>query len=273
MPHEFQYREVEGDVTIMQYGNPAQISVGLARAVEKASAEAIKEKGSFTLVLSGGTLPSMLAPLVGNSSIEFDKWYVLFVDERNVPHSSTDSIYKAAMDNVFSKVGVPESQIISITEGLPVDKAATAYAGAMMSIPPSVLPRSEDGYPELDLVLLGMGFDGHVASLFPNTAQTACKDGSWVLPVSNSPKPPSERITMTMPVINNAKEVVLVCKGESKAEIVHRALEVQSLPGAIPAQLVNPKSGNLTWMVDADSCSLMQPLDWENKKMYPRSEV
>lgn len=263
----------EGEGAIMQYGNPKQISVALARAIEAASAQAIREKGSFTLVLSGGSLPSLLVKLIGNSSIDFSKWTVLFVDERNVPHTSSDSNYKLAMNCLLEKVAVPESQIIKIVEGLSAAQAATVYAGQMMALPRKVLPRTDDGLPILDMVLLGVGADGHVGSMFPNTAATACKDGSWVLPVTNSPKPPSERITMTMPVINAAKEVVIVAFGESKAEIVQRTLETQSLPGAIPAQLVAPTSGRLTWMVDADSASMLSPLDWEDCKMWPRSDI
>ena len=271
--HVFQYREEEGEGTILQYGNKSQVSVGLAKAIEKASAEAIAEKGAFTLVLSGGSLPSLLSSLIGNASIEFDKWTVMFVDERNVPYSSPDSTYTSAMDAFMGKVGVPDSQVIKIAEGLSAEQAATVYAGQMMALPKTVLPRTEDGYPITDMMLLGIGPDGHVASLFPNTAQTACKDGSWVLPVTKSPKPPAERITMTMPVINASKEVLMVATGESKADIVQRTLETQTLPGAIPAQLVAPTSGNLTWMVDADACSYLQPLDWETAKMWPRSEI
>jgi 6-phosphogluconolactonase len=271
--HEFQYRQVEGEGTIMQYGNKTQVSVALTRMIEQASAEAIAERGAFTLVLSGGSLPTLLNTLVGSKGIEFDKWTVMYVDERNVPHSHLDSTHKLAMDSFLGKVGVPESQILAIQEDLPVEQAATAYAGRMMSLPESVLPRNEANLPILDMILLGIGYDGHVASLFPNTPQTSCKDGSWILPVFNSPKPPPERITMTMPVINSAKNVVMVATGESKAEIVQRTLETQTLPGAVPAQLLAPTSGKLTWILDANSCSLLSPLDWEDKKIWPRSEI
>lgn len=154
-----------------------------------------------------------------------------------------------------------------------MDQAATAYAGRMMSLPKHVLPRNEAGLPVHDLMLLGIGYDGHVASLFPNTGATSCDDGRWVLPVSNSPKPPPERITMTMPVINAARHVVMVATGESKADIVQRALETQALPGSVPAQMLAPVDGKLTWMLDANSASLLSPLDWEDSKMWPRSEI
>jgi len=271
--HVFQYHEAEGEGVIMQYGNAAQICSALAKKIAAASAEAVAERGAFTLVLSGGSLPSLLADLAAQKGVEFDKWTVLFVDERNVSHANPDSNYKAAKEAILARCGVPEAQIIKIGEDLPVAQAATAYAGDMMRLPRSVLPRDADDLPVLDMILLGVGPDGHVGSLFPNTAATACDDGSWVVPVSASPKPPAERITMTMPVINAAKEVLIVAVGEGKAEIVQRALETQSLPGALPVQLVYPKNGQLTWVVDAAACSLLQPLEWEKKKAWPRSQI
>lgn len=141
-----------------------------------------------------------------------------------------------------------------------------------MDIRPAVLPRTDDGFPIIDLVILGVGPDGHVASLFPNRKETAAMEG-WVLPVQNSPKPPSDRITLTMPVLNAAKEVVVVASGKGKTEIVHRALEVQSLPGALPVQLVQPKNGSLTWIVDKNAANDLRVNSWEEKKLFPRSSV
>lgn len=96
----------------------------------------------------------------------------------------------------------PALQVHAIKEGLPVEEAATEYAGQLLGLPQAVLPRNSGGLPIFDLILLGLGPDGHVASLFPNRSQTAATNGPWILPVSDSPKPPPKRITMTMPVIN-----------------------------------------------------------------------
>jgi 6-phosphogluconolactonase/glucosamine-6-phosphate isomerase/deaminase len=87
-------------------------------------------------------------------------------------------------------------------------------------------PPDADRNPIFDLIALGIGPDGHVASLFPNRPELAVADGRWILPVADSPKPPPERITFSLPVINAAKEVLVIALGEGKAEIVHRALEV-----------------------------------------------
>lgn len=116
------------------------------------------------------------------------------------------------------------------------------------------------------MIALGVGPDGHIASLFPNRPELA-EASRWVLPVTSSPKPPPERITMTLPVINAAKEVLVIALGDGKAEVVARALEVQALPGALPAQLVRPKGGRARWVLDAGSAAQLKHAEWESGKV------
>lgn len=268
--HQFQYTDQEGSAQVQLYVTPAAASKGLVKLVTEASQAAIRAKGTFTLVLSGGALIKQLSSLVGVKGIDWAKAHVFYVDERNVPHSSADSNHKQATDALLSQVPLPPAQIHAIAEGLPVEQAATNYEGRLLGLPTSVLPRSADNLPIFDLMLLGLGPDGHIASLFPNWPQTAATSG-WVLPVSNSPKPPPERITMTLPVINAAKEVAFVALGDSKAEVVQRVLEVQALPGALPAQLVRPTSGNLKWLLDIQAAQHLDIANWDDKKAFPRS--
>lgn len=116
-----------------------------------------------------------------------------------------------------------------------------------------------------------MGPDGHVASLFPNRKEVG-NTSDWVLPVTDSPKPPAERITLTLPVLNAARQVVVVAVGASKAEVVQRALEVQALPGALPVQLIQPASGKLTWVLDKAAAHDLRVNDWAaGTKKFPRS--
>ncbi|KAK9810199.1 hypothetical protein WJX72_006525 [[Myrmecia] bisecta] len=269
-PHLFAYPNKDSEAEVIQFGSADTGAQGLCAHVAELADKAIKEKGSFTLVLSGGSLFKALTPLVGQQGVDFSKWHVLFVDERNVPHSSADSNYKGAYDTFLGKVPIPKEQIYAIAEGLPVEAAATEYAGQMLRMDPIVLPRNASGLPVLDLILLGIGPDGHVASLFPNHKELAVKD-SWVLSVNNSPKPPPERITMSLPVINAAKAIDVVAFGAGKAEVVQRILEVQSLPGALPAQLVRPEEGKLRWLLDAESSSRLSIMQWQDSKAFPRS--
>uniref|UniRef100_A0A383VDG1 6-phosphogluconolactonase n=1 Tax=Tetradesmus obliquus TaxID=3088 RepID=A0A383VDG1_TETOB len=270
-PHQFQYPG-ESNAQVVVYATGKNAAAGLAKSVTEAAAAAIKEKGSFTLVLSGGSLIGMLSSIADVRGIDFSKWWVFFVDERNVPLSSADSNYKGAQEALLGRVGIPADQVFAIQEGLTVSQAATNYEGRLLSLPASVLPRTADGsMPVFDLILLGIGPDGHVASLFPNAPEAAVTSG-WVLPVSNSPKPPPERITFSLPAINAAKEVAVVAVGESKAEIVQRALEVQALPGALPAQLVRPSSGKLRWVLDSMSAQHLALEEWESGKGFPRNK-
>ncbi|KAL4458977.1 hypothetical protein ABPG75_013842 [Micractinium tetrahymenae] len=272
-PLMFTYRAPTADVDVTVYDSDFAAAAGLADLVAAASSAAIAAKGAFTIALSGGSLVQALVGLVGRADVDFSKWWVLYVDERNVPLGSADSNHRAAHEQLLRKVPIPSSQVLTLKEGLPVAQAATHYAGQLLELGSGVLPRTPDsGLPQIDLVLLGVGPDGHVASLFPNAKETAATEG-WVLPVSNSPKPPAERITLTMPVINAAKQVAIVALGKGKAEVVQRALEVQSLPGALPVQLVQPTSGKLSWVLDQESASVLHIDDWaQGSKKFPRSE-
>eukprot|EP00877_Chromochloris_zofingiensis_P015098 jgi/Chrzof1/9842/Cz04g18010.t1 len=265
----FQYPD-EGKAQLIVYATPKAAAAGLAKSVAEAANAAIKAKGSFTLVLSGGSLVNQLSALVDAKGIDWDKWWVFWVDERNVPHSSNDSNYKGANDAFLSKTSIPADQIFAIHENLTVEQAATNYEGRLLALPENVLPKDSEGWPVFDLMLLGVGPDGHVASLFPNRSQTAATSG-WVLPIKDSPKPPPERITFSLPVINAAKEVQVVALGEGKSEIVQRVLEVQALPGALPAQLVRPKSGPVKWVLDSFAAQHLDIGEWEGKGQFPRN--
>ena len=271
-PQYFAYPSGEYEIDVAIHDSAFSAATGLADLVARASSTAIAAKGSFTIALSGGSLVKTLEGLVGRSDIDFSRWWVMFVDERVVSLSSPDSNYAAAQESLLRKVPIPASHVITIKEGLPTAQAAEHYAGRMLDLPADVLPRTADGrFPVLDLVLLGVGPDGHVASLFPNRKETAITSG-WVIPVTASPKPPSERITFTLPVLNAAARVAVVALGAGKAEVVQRALEVQSLPGALPVQMVSPDGGRLSWILDQAAAAHLQVADWEDTKKYPRSK-
>ena len=211
---------------------------------------------------------SSSAAIMNDSSIKHVPWYLS--SRKEGPFSVFDGRNQEAF---LSKVDIPSENIHAIKEGLSVKDAATEYAGQILHLSESVIPKTSTSpnLPVFDLILLGIGPDGHVASLFPNRDHTTGASEGIVLPVDNSPKPPPERISFSMPVINAAKQVVIVAFGGGKAEIVQRALEVQALPGALPAQLVKPASGSLTWYLDADSAQNLHIQNWEDKKAFPRS--
>lgn len=281
-PLVFEYASGEGSVGVEVYESRDAVTAPLADRLVAASKVAIARKGSYTVALSGGSLPYSLAGLVDREDADFSKWIFLFADERNVPHDSEDSNLKlcrgAFLDALVSTRGLPEANILKLGldahgRPLPTDQAAEQYAGQILSLP-TAFPEDADALPVVDDILLGIGPDGHTASLFPNFPQLA--QSGIVLPIDNSPKPPPSRITLSLPVINAAARVLVVALGKGKTEIVERALEVQALPGALPCQLVRPKTGDLVWMLDADSAAALHIPDWAlkgRKSPFPRSDM
>jgi 6-phosphogluconolactonase len=271
VPHMFQYHTKDMDTQVYQFADFNAASRGMVAQVVSLAAEAIQEKGAFTLAISGGSMLKALEHFRGAPGVDFSKWWIFFVDERNVPHSSDESTYGAAKAPFIESCGIPAEQVLEIHEGMTAQQAATNYEGRMLDVDASILPRC-GGKPVLDCILLGTGPDGHIASLFPNSASLSAQEG-WVIPVTNSPKPPSERITFTLPVINAAKACIFLATGAGKAEIVQRILECQALPGAVPAQLVRPVNGTLAWFLDIESSAGLEIASWEDKKAHPRSQM
>eukprot|EP00798_Chlamydomonas_sp_ICE-L_P029010 gene29010-32201_t len=210
----------------------------LALAVLTSSEAAISIKGSFTLL------------------------HVFFVDERNVPHDSVDSSYKALNDALLSQVNIPSAQVHAIGKNLPVAEAAKQYCERLKALAACVLPINEKGFPVFDMVILGIGEDAHIASLFPNWPTLSIAD-EWIVPIEGSPKPPPERITFTLPLINNAKDIVFFVMGAGKADVVKQVLEVPAPGGALPAQMVRAMDGRLRWMLEAGSAGGLTLGNWE----------
>ncbi|KAI9204096.1 uncharacterized protein BJ171DRAFT_599627 [Polychytrium aggregatum] len=222
----------------------AAISDALNDFVQGLSAQAIARSGRFTVALSGGSLPSILSQtLKHNKSIDFSKWHVFFADERCVPLDHADSNFLLAKQTLLDFVPIPASQVYSIDPELATHhiKAAQAYDQVLRQV-----FGTADEFPVFDLILLGMGPDGHTASLFPGHALLSDHQ-SWVASLADSPKPPPARITLTFPVINRAQTVAFVATGGSKADILH---EIFDLNVPYPSGLVRPVSGNLVWFID-----------------------
>ena len=215
----------------------------IAEYVAPLADQAIAERGRFTVALSGGSMPKVLGGDGGLASLDTDwsKWFVFFSDERCVDWTHEDSNYKACAEHFLSKVGIPDAQIYKNDASVPPDQAAVAYGRHVANV-------FGDSLPSFDLMMLGMGPDGHCASLFPGHSLVK-EDQLHVASITDSPKPPPERITLTLPVLNNSKHVCFIATGDSKAALLPEIL----LPGTqsqLPSALVRPASGNLHWFID-----------------------
>jgi 6-phosphogluconolactonase len=234
-------------ITILPTRN--ELSAAVAAHVALLAAHATAERGRFTVALSGGSLMDIISPeLVASplcDDVNWSAWHVFWADERCVPLTSPESNFGVANRQLFRKVPIPRDQLHNIDDTLGPAEAADAYE-AMLA---NVFHPGAGRLPRFDLILLGIGKDGHTASLFPQHPLLNERQ-RWVAPVFDAPKPPPKRITLTLPVINNARHVVFVATGTDKAPIVSEVLGSCIHRPRLPAQLISPSNGELQWFLD-----------------------
>lgn len=224
-----------------------------ARATETFVAlarDAIRERGTFTVALSGGSTPrrlyQFLAEAPYRSQVAWDRVEFFWGDERAVLPDHPDSNYRMAAAALLAKIGAAADRIHRI-QAERADRAAAARdyqaeTAQVFGVAPDGPP------PAFDLVLLGMGPDGHTASLFPHT-QALRERRRWV--VSHFvERLGTERITLTLPILNRAKEIRFLVAGADKAMTLRAVLEGPPDPERLPAQLIQPEAGRLVWLVD-----------------------
>ncbi|XP_056143432.1 6-phosphogluconolactonase [Lampris incognitus] len=225
------------------FPSAAELGPVLAHLVASRAEKAISSNARFTLGLSGGSLVSMLSKeLLRLPDLDCSKWVVGFCDERVVPFDDPESTYGLYKNHLFTKINIPESGILAINPSLPVNECAEDYTCKLKEAFPN------DGIPKFDMLLLGMGPDGHTCSLFPDHLLLE-ETRKIVAPISDSPKPPPQRVTMTFPVVNAASCVVFVSTGGSKAPVLKDVLEGGKGP-VFPAARVLPTDGELFWLID-----------------------
>ncbi len=235
---------------ISLYPTRETLSVAVARHVALMAAQTIEERHCFTVALSGGSLIEILAPQLVSTSLRFEvnwsAWQVFWADERCVPSGSPDSNFGVADRLLLRYVSVPRDGIHAVDDRLGVAEAAEEYEASLRRV-----FRPEAGqFPRFDLILLGVGEDGHTASLFPGHPLLT-ERRRWVASLLDAPKPPAKRITLTLPVINNARHVVFVAAGAGKKSILSEVLGPGIHRKTLPAELVTPTDGDVEWFVDA----------------------
>lgn len=226
-----------------------ELPAAAATFVARLSDQAVAARGQFTVALSGGSLPRLLCPPLAaeplKSQIFWPAWHVFWADERCVPLTDPDSNYFLARQLLFDHVDIPPEQIYPPNVSLEPAETAAAYQATLQRVfspPGGQLPR-------FDLILLGIGPDGHTASLFPQHPLLA-ETEKWVAAVLDSPKPPPQRITLTLPIINNARQVVFITAGAAKASVLPQILGTEKPAASLPARRVQPVRGEQHWFVD-----------------------
>ncbi len=207
---------------------------------------AIGAQGRFAVALSGGSTPKSLYSLLAANYADFtwNRVFLFFGDERHVPPTDAQSNYRMVKESLLSKITIPAENVFRVSAENPDAAAAAAdYEDELRRF----FKLKPGEFPRFDLILLGMGPDGHTASLFPDSKAL---DEKSSLVVSNwVEKFKTDRITFTFPVLNNAHEVMFMTSGADKADMLHQVLEGINNP-PFPCQLVQPTDGKLVWLVD-----------------------
>jgi 6-phosphogluconolactonase len=230
--------------------------------VEKAN-EAIKNSGVFAVSLAGGSTPKSLYGLLASDKfrdrIDWAKVYFFFGDERHVPPDDEQSNFRMANENLFMPLKISEENIRRWkTAEDDAEWIAFLYEHSIWDFfeEKDRFPETDDGLPSFDLILLGMGADGHTASLFPNT--DALNEEEIIAVANWVEKLDAFRLTVTFPLINSAANIIFLVTGAEKAEALREVLQGEYQPDKFPAQKVKPVNGNLLWLVDAPAARFLQ---------------
>lgn len=245
--------------TVRVYCDAQELALKAARRFARLADQYVIGCGRFTVALSGGSTPrAMLSILAADPFLDTVPWssiYFFWGDERSVPPDHPDSNYRMATEALLSKVPIPSQNIFRIPAELEPQRAAEEYAATLTSFFLAGPGRSTTGtaplstVPRFDLVFLGMGPDGHTASLFPHTAALHAGENE-IVAANYVEKFAAHRITLTATTINNARSVTFLVAGADKADALKEVLEGDHRPETYPSQLIRPLNGSLLWMVD-----------------------
>lgn len=224
----------------------AERFVGLAQQAEQ-------ERGRFTVALSGGSTPRRLYALLATPEyrerIPWPRVHLFWGDERCVPPDHPESNYRMIQESLLSKIAIPERNVHRMAGEKEPQIAAAEYEAELKSF----FQLCDGGLPRFDLILLGLGEDGHTASLFPGSE--ALKDTKHLVAAVYVGKLKSHRLTLTLPVLNQAAQIMFLVAGASKAAILKEVLNGDPISSSWPAAKVRPVSGQLTWMVTGDAAA------------------
>jgi 6-phosphogluconolactonase len=234
---------------------PQELFEAAAEEVLRAAKEAVAQRGRFTIALSGGSTPKNLFNLLATNArnvLPWDRTFFFWGDERHVPPTDPDSNYRMADEAMLSKIPVAAGNVFRIAAENPdADGAAEAYEQTLRKF----FQLEPGQIPVFDLILLGMGPDGHTASLFPESAGLQEKKrlviANWIEKLKTS------RLTLTLPVLNAARCVAFLVSGTDKATVLKTVLEEDAPGEQYPSKLIQPSNGKLIWLVDRAAASAL----------------
>jgi len=239
-------------VEVKTFANGDELDRFAAETVVELAVDAVRERAQCHLVLSGGGTPSPLYRLLGQAEFAhrfpWNSTHFYWGDERLVPASDPDSNYGQAMSLLLGKVPVRQANIHRIKGELAPQQAVADYQSQLLMMADSGLP-----WPRFDIVLLGMGADGHIASLFPGSLPLRERQKAVFAVKATYEDRPAHRVTLTPMVFNSARNILILVKGSSKAPAVAVALQGPRDEMKWPVQRLQPTTGQLLWLIDQEA--------------------
>ena len=237
--------------TIQILPTAADLFHAAAEEFTRVGRQAIAAQGRFAVALSGGSTPKALYSLLAASYPDFPwaRTYLFFGDERHVPPTDPESNYRMVSESLLTRIAIPAQNVFRVKAENPDATAAAANYEKQIRRFFALTPAE---FPRFDLILLGLGPDGHTASLFPDSP--GLKENSKLVIANWVEKFKTHRISFTFPVLNNADEVIFLASGPDKAAMVHEVLECKPTP-PLPSQQGQPSNGRLLWMLDAPAAA------------------
>ncbi|MEM7115695.1 MAG: 6-phosphogluconolactonase [Chloroflexota bacterium] len=243
--------------TIRTFSNKNELSQAAAALFAACAERAVAENGRFLIALSGGGTPQGLFDLLGQpplaSTLPWAQTHVFWGDERLVPPDATGSNYRQAWNAFLQHVPIPAANIHRAKGELSPEAAAADYEAQLADV-----AQNGRSYPIFDLCIMGMGGDGHTASLFPGPIPAVENEKPVMAVTAVYQDRPANRVTLTPVVFNAARHVVFLATGESKAEALTAVIHGQPNPEKWPAQRIRPSHGDVTWLVDEAAASFIK---------------
>lgn len=241
------------------YPDPNTLALTAAEKVIEAANEAVQERGVFSMALSGGSTPQILYHTLASEPfserVDWSRTQVFWGDERCVPPDHANSNFFKAQQVLFSRVPIPSENIHRIPTEFPPEQAAELYEETLLKFFSGLASEEDRNNARFDLVLLGMGDDGHTASLFPGTPAIH-EDRRWVA-AQYVDKLAAWRITLTPAILNRARQVLFLISGAGKSTALQRVIYGSYAPDRYPAQVIRPQTGNLLWLIDEAAAVLI----------------
>ncbi|MDP6924019.1 MAG: 6-phosphogluconolactonase [Candidatus Scalindua sp.] len=237
---------------IHAYPNKEKLVAATTDRIADCMELAIQKNGLCSMALSGGKTPggifSLLASNPYRDRLDWSKLHLFWGDERMVPPDHQDSNYRLVQETLLDHIKIPDENVHRMRGEIAPEEAAAEYVSLLHD-------HFKGDLPCFDLMLLGLGEDGHTASLFPGTDAVEEREKHAVAVFV--PKLDAWRVTLTLPVLNAARKIMFLVSGKSKSEMVQRIISNKQLAKEIPATMVNPQNGELHWMMDSEAMVLI----------------